>query len=596
MAAIDLHRNSNMSYQPIKKKRFVIYLNKEILYLAAKAAGEERMYECPNCAGNLKFNIVKQQLYCDYCDTQVDPYHFYKERDAQEAGDSSGEYQVTIFTCPQCGGQIVSEDTTAATFCSFCGASTILDSRISRERRPELIIPFTKTKEDCKAAYKKMLHRAVFAPKELKDENLIEKFRGIYMPYWVYSFEKKGPITFPGRKTYRRGNYRITEQYRLDCEIEAEYEGLAYDASSTFSDSLSNAIAPFDLRKGKDFVPSFLSGFYGDTNDVEKHVYLPEAEEVVIQDASRFLLKNPVCRKCHAGREEGWFPFRNALRPSNKTVKLAMLPVWFLAYRNGDRVSYVAVNGQTGKAAGDLPVDGKRYLAGSLLMAIPLFFLFNLFLTITPQTILLIAAVLAFFCAVILNRQLTYILARESGEDDKGLASVRPVYGTENSGWKKRRRIWKPWESSMGKVVLLLALFYATALIPSLALHMAKGRLMDSQTVLFFVSAAMFIGIHVFLTAIDNRRKRQNKDKKTFGGHFKEKWPVLRKPFGGIVSAAVILLFNPVSDWFYYIGAFFCMGTVFWAIIDMIRQHNMLAARKPPQLNSRGGEENEQSC
>lgn len=148
----------------------------------------------------------------------------------------------------------------------------------------------------------------------------------------------------------------------------------------------------------------------------------------------------------------------------------------------------------------------------------------------------------------------------------------------------------------MGKVVLLLALFYATALIPSLALHMAKGRLMDSQTVLFFVSAAMFIGIHVFLTAIDNRRKRQNKDKKTFGGHFKEKWPVLRKPFGGIVSAAVILLFNPVSDWFYYIGAFFCMGTVFWAIIDMIRQHNMLAARKPPQLNSRGGEENEQSC
>lgn len=134
------------------------------------------MYECPNCAGNLKFNIARQQLHCEYCDTQVDPYSFHKEKDAGE--EPPGEYEATVFTCPQCGGEIVSEDTTAATFCSFCGAAAILDSRISKKRCPEYIIPFTKTKEDCKAAYGKMLRRAIFAPKELKDENLIEKFRG----------------------------------------------------------------------------------------------------------------------------------------------------------------------------------------------------------------------------------------------------------------------------------------------------------------------------------------------------------------------------------------------------------------------------------
>ena len=338
------------------------------------------MYECPNCGGNLKFDIARQQLYCEYCDTQVDPYHFHKEKDVRESESPSGEYQVTVFTCPQCGAEIVSEDTTAATFCSFCGASAILDSRVSRERRPELIIPFTKTKEDCKAAYRKLLRRAIFAPKELRDENLIEKFRGIYMPYWVYSFEKKGPITFSGRNTYRRGNYRITDHYQLDCQIEEEYKGLAYDASSTFSDSLSNAIAPFDLRKGKAFVPSFLSGFYGDTSDVGNHIYLSEAEEMVIWDASRCLLQNPVCRKYHAGQGDSWYGFQNALRPSDRTIELVMLPVWFLSYRNGDRVSYVVVNGQTGKAAGDLLVDGKRYLIASALMAVPLFFLLNLFL------------------------------------------------------------------------------------------------------------------------------------------------------------------------------------------------------------------------
>ena len=66
---------------------------------------------------------------------------------------------------------------------------------------------------------------------------------------------------------------------------------------------------------------------------------------------------------------------------TDRTVELALLPVWFLSYRNGDRVSYAVVNGQTGKAAADLPVDGKRYLAGSLLLAVPLFFLLNSYTT-----------------------------------------------------------------------------------------------------------------------------------------------------------------------------------------------------------------------
>ena len=68
------------------------------------------MYECPNCAGNLKFDISRQQLFCEYCGTQVDPYGYEKKRDAQEAEPLSEEYEVTVFTCPQCGGEILSED------------------------------------------------------------------------------------------------------------------------------------------------------------------------------------------------------------------------------------------------------------------------------------------------------------------------------------------------------------------------------------------------------------------------------------------------------------------------------------------------------
>lgn len=565
------------------------------------------MYECPNCAGNLKFDIVRQQLYCEYCGTLVDPYHFYREKDAEETvisfadmgngqGKKTAEYEVTVFTCPQCGGQIVSEDTTAATFCSFCGSSTILDSRISRERRPGYIIPFCKTKEDCRESYAKMMRRAVFAPKELKDERLIEKFRGIYMPYWVYSFEKKGNIAFSGRRSRRKGDYVFTNHYQLDCVIEEEYSGLAYDASASFSDNLSGAIAPFDLKQKKRFVPSFLSGFYADTNDVNQYVYRWEAEDIAVSDSSRQLIRDSVCRRYHAGEGSDRNVLRNALRPAKAEAELAMLPVWFLAYRNGDRVSYAVVNGQTGKVAADLPVDRKKYLLGSLLMAVPLFFLLNLFLTITPGKILLIAACLALLCILILNAQMNRIFARESGEDDKGLASVTPAAQESSVQSRKNpRRIHRsmgPW----GKVGIILLSFYGIAILQSVltkAVTSGLGRWYGGYRVFAgVVPILVFLGFGgLFLWLTGKMWQGRSGKRASQKRYFKEKCPVLGKPAAGIVAAVLIGIVNPVSDWFYYIGAFVCMGMVLWAILDIIKHHNLLTTRKLPQFNRRGGDE-----
>ncbi len=64
------------------------------------------MYECPNCASNLKFDIARQSMFCEACGTVMSPYDVTKEADAEERED----FEVTIFTCPQCGAQIVSED------------------------------------------------------------------------------------------------------------------------------------------------------------------------------------------------------------------------------------------------------------------------------------------------------------------------------------------------------------------------------------------------------------------------------------------------------------------------------------------------------
>lgn len=542
------------------------------------------MYECPNCAGNLKFDIARQKLYCAYCGTEEDPYLVEKEKDAEEDSLSGEEYRVTVFSCPQCGAKLLSEDDTAATFCSFCGASTILDSRISKEKRPARIIPFVRTKEDCREAYKRMLRRAPFAPKELKDESFIEKFRGIYMPYWVYSFEKKEEIVFPGKENYRRGDYLITDHYELRCDVEEEYRGLAYDASSTFSDSLSGAIAPFDMRQSKEFTPSFLSGFYADTGDVEEYAYRGVAEDIVVEDAAGILGRDPVCKKCSAEKEGA---FRSALRPTKSSARLAMLPVWFLSYRRGDRVSYAVVNGQTGRAAADLPVDIRRYLAGSLLLAVPFFFLLNLFFTVTPGKVLGLAVLLAAVSIFISNGQMTRILAKESGEDDRGVSAVKGRPWSRKSRRKRERRQKGAAPVSIVKMVVyivILCQFVAMA-VSVIAVTGTEG---GPVAMLIFGVAALLIGLVGYLV-LGGRRREEGRP--FGGGHFKEKWRTLLKPFGGILFALVILFLNPVSDWFYYIGALGCMGTVLWAIVDIIGQHNMLATRKLPQLGRRGGDE-----
>lgn len=116
------------------------------------------------------------------------------------------------------------------------------------------------------------------------------------------------------------------------------------------------------------------------------------------------------------------------------------------------------------------------------------------------------------------------------------------------------------------------------------------GMIGSSSTMFYFI--ILLIILSNFVKGRSSRRRGRSSDKKSLGGgHFKEKRLVLVKPLGGIALAVIILLVNPVSDWFYYIGAFVCMGMVLWAIMDIIRQHNLLTTRKLPQLNRRGGDE-----
>ncbi len=392
------------------------------------------MYECPNCGGNLKFDIPSQLLKCAYCETTRDPYTVSKDQDAEE----NSVFDVTVFTCPQCGGEIMSTDTSAAEFCSFCGASTILQSRVSMENRPAHIIPFKQTKDACKKAYMARMKRAPFAPDELKDEKHIDGFRGIYMPYWSYDISQEGPVLLKGEKSYIRGDYSYTDYYDLSGQIDASYNHLSFDASSSFADNISEQIAPFDVRDKKDFTPSFLSGFYADTSDVDSDLYKNDAIDIANSTSYDNLRKVRAFADLKLSMDKNNFSMTNTFHTYCNPPYRVMYPVWFMSYRKNDRVAYATVNGQTGKVAADLPVDLKKYMMGSVLLALPIFLLLNLFFTIRPKTVLMFAAFLSIYTLVIYMAEIIRIYHRDKRLDDRGYLYRQPLSGEGQKAEKKR--------------------------------------------------------------------------------------------------------------------------------------------------------------
>ena len=537
------------------------------------------MFACKNCGGNVIFDIASGQLACTYCHTLFDPYEYEeKTTDAEVEKD----FEATIFTCPQCGGEILSTDDTAAGFCSFCGASTVLYSRIEREHRPAYIIPFTKTKEDCKQAYAKLMRKAIFAPKELKDPKYIDGFRGIYMPYWTYYVEQNTPISLDAQKSHRSGDYIITDHSKLNGNIDAYYKGLSYDASSSFEDNLSETLAPYDVKHMKRFTPSFLSGFYADTADVPAEVYQGEAIELAYDNSIKEISAVPEFSEYTLTENESLSP--ESLGTTIKAADYSMFPVWFLSYRNKDRVAYATVNGQTGKVVADVPVSIGKFMLGSLIAAIPVYIILCMLTVLTPGWTLTLVGVLALIANWIYSGELAKIVAREVNGDDKGkmvkenpkafryYENKRKIYEAEQKR-KKQESGFK----AMCIFILFFFVFINVLQFWSLGAFIFNFGNVDGSMVLWTIAAIASI---VFLVKSFSRFKRLPGHKGFVGLIF---------DLISLVFASVVVFVQPVSDWWYYGAAFVAVTSVLVTLVDVILAYNVLSTRKLPQFATHTG-------
>ena len=419
------------------------------------------MYKCPGCGAPLRFDPKSQKLTCQYCGRLVDALDesltFANEAEGQtpvggvqydmETGEP--QYAALAYVCPNCGAKLLSTEETAATFCSFCGSNVVLDERLDAEAMPQRIIPFKVSMEECADLYKKRLARAFFAPSYMKKDSEIAKFRGIYMPYWIYSYDTQGPISTTGSVSTRTGDYIIKTSYNLYQQIDGHFSGIAYDASASFSDTLSEAIAPFTSAASVPFKTSYLSGFYADVSDVPSEVYQSSAQTLADDYFVDSVMDDPAYALHGVDRSK----VRLSIPRGAKVEEKGYFPVWFLSSQTHDKkhINYAVVNGETGKVAADIPVSFGKYLLMSLLAAIPVGLLIWFFIVesselhITPMNLITLAGILSVVFFFLMNGGLNQAYVRENYLNDKGYLRKTGYEAASSMPFaRKLRYLWKP--------------------------------------------------------------------------------------------------------------------------------------------------------
>ena len=329
-------------------------------------------YKCPCCGAGLKFAGDVQVMTCEYCDTQFEveaikayneelkPNVFHWEHQTSNGWTEDEQSALQTFVCQSCGGELTTDEHTAATFCPYCGNPTILPGRLSGVVRPDGVVPFQNTKEDAKNAFKEFCKKKPLLPKDFASAHRIEKITGIYIPFWLYdcdgAFQGQFKATRVRHWSDAHYHYTKTDHYLLKRQASAEFHNIPMDASSKFSDEIMESIEPFDYSKMVDFESAYLSGFFADKYDVESSSGQKRIEQRV-EDTLKDYLKETYMGYTTV------VPTTNQLQVDHGKAKYVLLPAWILHTKYQDKTYLFAMNGQTGKMTGTFPICPKRSFA-----------------------------------------------------------------------------------------------------------------------------------------------------------------------------------------------------------------------------------------
>jgi len=326
-------------------------------------------YKCPACGGKLEFNSTTQNMKCPFCESEFDVSAVQEFNHAVEssAGEDmkwdSGPEAVwqdsetngmNVYSCQSCGGQIITDTTTAASKCPYCDSPIVMTGSFTGDLKPDYVIPFKLDKKAAKEALNKHLNGKRLLPKIFREQNHIDEIKGVYVPVWLFDAGADARIVYKAEKQKKYSDneysYVETEYYSVTRAGKMSFESVPVDGSTKMADDLMESIEPFDFSEAVPFQTAYLSGYLADRYDVSADESIARANERIKKSTE----------SAFAETVKGYNKFTaesTNIKLNNAKAKYALYPVWLLNTSwNGGKYVF-AMNGQTGRFVGDLPTD-----------------------------------------------------------------------------------------------------------------------------------------------------------------------------------------------------------------------------------------------
>lgn len=350
---------------------------------------EIEVYHCPNCHGNMAFDVETQTLKCPNCETElaISSTEEVKEYSFSEIcqSDLSENWTDEVFSaqCKVCGAEIIADTYETVTHCLYCGSSHILEKRQTSGIRPEGVIPFKLDKSSAKDIFSKWNKKQWLAPNDFKHLCQQKELKGVYVPYWTYDSDVSSSYRGRGGKYYyvtRRVNNetvreRRTRWYNVNGHVHHTFDDVLVSASSNLKESVLSEIEPFTTQQAQPYQSDFLSG------------YLAEHYTLGVKDGfevAKLKMEKDLKRKAHADILKRYDCADSiTLTPTYRAVtyKHLLLPVWVMTYHYKDKHYQCLINGETGKIQGEAPRSIiKMSLLITLCVLLACWFLYDFFM------------------------------------------------------------------------------------------------------------------------------------------------------------------------------------------------------------------------
>ena len=328
-----------------------------------------QVYKCPCCDGAIEFDSSLQKMKCPYCDSEFEMetlQAYDQELNGQPPENmtwdtgSGGQWQqcetegLHSYICNTCGGEIVADETTGASECPFCGNPVIMTGQFAGALKPDLVIPFQVDKKAAVAALQNHCKGKRLLPKVFKDENHIQEVKGLYVPVWLFDTDADALVRYRAARTRSwsdsQYNYTETQHFSVTRGGGIGFENVPVDASTKMDSTLMEAIEPFHMGDAVDFQTAYLSGYLADKFDVDAADSIDRANTRIKKSTA----------DAFASTVQGYtsvIPADTNIQLRNGRARYALYPVWILNTRWNGEIFTFGINGQTGKIAGDLPMD-----------------------------------------------------------------------------------------------------------------------------------------------------------------------------------------------------------------------------------------------